>query len=38
MSAQDPFFTEKQRVSEAPNGAFAIAYRSHFGLACFSRF
>lgn len=35
MSAQHPLFTKKQRVSEAPNGAFAIGYRSHFGLGLF---
>ena len=35
MSTEHPLFTEKQRVSEAPNGAFAIGYGSHFGLGLF---
>jgi hypothetical protein len=35
MSTKHSLFTEKQRVSEAPNGAFVLGYRSHFGLGLF---
>jgi hypothetical protein len=35
MSREHPLFTEKQHVSESPNGAFAIGYGSHFGLGLF---
>lgn len=35
MSREHPLFTEKQHVSEAPNGPFALGYGSHFGLGLF---
>jgi hypothetical protein len=35
MSTEHPLFTEKQRVFEAPNGAYVLGYRSHFGLGLF---
>jgi hypothetical protein len=35
MSREHPLFAEKRRVSDAPNGACAIGYGSHFGLGLF---